>query len=185
MVYLKICFRGIKMELHKDNNMIIINNDSKRLKILNDSDINIWIIGDKRENKLPGTSIKITEYDGKVYQIFNKFYNSLVEEYNGFKEYNDFAYEEYPLYNSEHNWFTFYDDYSTVDDKNIFRIIKNQHNDPHTIGIYIRNKNNRLQAHTVAKSGSKYPQFVQYFSHLITDLQKLESEKTYTKKKEV
>ncbi len=173
------------MELYKDSNKMVINSECKCLNILNDSDINMWITGDKRKNKLPGNSFKITEYDGKVYSIFNEFYNSLVEEYNGFKEYHDFAYEEYPLYDSKHNWFTFYDDYSHISNKNIFRIIKNENNDPHIIGIYIRNKNNRLQSHTIAKSGSRYPQFIEHFSRLITDLQKLESEKIYTKKKEV
>lgn len=172
------------MELYKDNKKMVINSEYKCLNILNDNDINIWITGDKRKNKLPGTSFKITEYDGKIYQIFNKFYNSLVEEYNSFKEYNDFTYEEYPLYDTKHSWFTFYDDYSNVNDKNIFRIIKNENNDPHTIGIYIRNKNNRLQSHTIAKSGSKYPQFIEHFSNLILDLEKLESEKIYIKKKE-
>lgn len=173
------------MELYKMDNSIVINENNKCLNILSDSDYKLWITGDKKDRKLPGTSFKITEYDRKIYKIFSEFYNSLVDEYNAFKEFNDYEYEEYPLYDKEHGWFTFYDDHSNVEDKNIFRIIKNEKHDPYIIGIYIKNKNNQLQSHTIAKSGSKYPQFINCFRHLITDLQKLESEKSHTKKKEV
>lgn len=173
------------MELYSIDNSIVISDGNKCMNILNDSDFRFWITGDKKDRKLPGTSFKITEQDRKMYKVFSDFYNSLVEEYNEFKEFHDYKYEEYPLYDEKHNWFTFYDDYSNVEDSNIFRIIKNEKQYPYTIGIYIRNKTNRLQSHTLAKSGSQYPEFLTCFEHLIFDLQKLEKENIYIKKKEV
>lgn len=173
------------MELYNMNNSMVINNGEKCLNILNDSDYRFWITGDKKASKLPGMSFKITEHDRKMYKVFRDFYNSLVEEYNEFKDFHDYNYAEYPLYDEKHNWFTFYDDYSNTEEKNIFRIIKNEKKVPYTIGVYIRNKNTRLQTHTLAKSGSRYPEFLPCFEHLILDLEKLEKEKVYTKRKEV
>ena len=173
------------MELYNIDNTVIISDGEKKLKILNDSDYRFRITGPRKENKLPGMSFKITEHDRKMYKVFKDFYNSLVEEYNEYKEFHDYNYEEFPLYDEKHNWFTFYDDYSSVNEGNIFRIIKNENIEPYTIGIYIKNNSNRLHAHTLAKSGSRYPEFGECFRHLLLDLEKLEKEKTYTKKKEV
>jgi len=173
------------MELYNIDNKTVINDGNKCMNILNDSDYRFWITGNKKDRKLLGTSFKITEQDRKMYKVFRDFYNSLVEEYNEFKEFHDYKYEEYPLYDEKHNWFTFYDDYSNIEDSNIFRIIKNENKYPYTIGIYIRNKNNRLQSHTLAKSGSQYPEFLTCFGNLILDLKKLEKENVYIKKKEV
>ena len=185
MDYLKTYFRGIKMELYKMDNTLVINNNNECLNILNDDNYSFWITGNKKERKLPGTSFKINEYDRKLYKIFSDFYDELVENYNDFKKFHDYQYEEFPLYDSKHNWFTFYDDYSNTKEGNIFRIIKNKKEEPYVIGIYIRNKNTKLQTHTLAKSGSKYPQFAECFAHLVEELKKLEKEKIYTKKKEV
>jgi len=172
------------MELYKLNNSIIINKDEKCLNIQSDSNYNFWISGDKNI-RLSGNSFKITEYDRKLYYVFREFYLSLLDEYNAYKEFNDYEYEDHPLYDEKHNWFTFYDDYSNINDGNYFRIIKNETKEPYTIGIYIRNKNTRLQSHTLAKSGSRYTQFLDCFSNLINQLNKLEQDKIYVKKKEV
>ena len=173
------------MELYNINDSMVINDGKKCLNILSDSDYKFWITGDKKDKKLPGMSFKITEHDRLLYKAFSVFYDSLCDEYNSFKEFHDYNYEEYPLYDKKHNWFTFYDDYSNINDGNIFRIIRNETKDPYVIGIYIRNKNNKLQSHTIAKAGSKYPEFGYCFERLLFDLRKLEKEKTYTKKKEV
>ena len=165
------------MELYKIDNEIIINNSNKCLNILDDSNYSFWINGDENNKKLQGNSFVITEYDRMLYKTFSDFFNSLIDEYNAFKDFNDYEYENYPLYNEKYNWFTFYDDYSNIEEKNFLRIIKNESKEPYKIGIYIRNKNNKLQSHTIAKSGSKYPQFISCFEHLLLDLKKLEKEK--------
>lgn len=172
------------MELYKIDNTIVINNDYKCLNILNDTDFHFWITGETKERKLIGTTFKITEYDRKLFKIFNDFFDYLVDSYNMFQEFHDYEYEEYPLYDKKHNWFTFYDDNSNVSEKNIFRIIKNMNKEPYTIGIYIKNNSNKLQSHTITKSGSRYPQFINCFSMLVKELNKLEVEKKYIKKKE-
>ena len=172
------------MNLYKNNNSIVLNKDEKCFNIQDENNYNLWITGDK-SSKLSGKSFKITEYDRKIYYIFREFYLSLLDQYNAYKDFNDYKYEDCPLYDEEHNWFTFYDDYSNVNDGNFFRIIKNETKEPYTIGIYIQNKNNRLQSHIVAKSGSRYQEFIGCFSNLINELNKLEKDKIYQKKKEV
>lgn len=173
------------MELYKINDSLVINKYERCLNIIKENDYNFFITGDNKESKkLIGNSFKITEYDRKIYKVFSDFFTSLEDTYNAFKDFHDYTYEEYPLYDKKHNCFTFYDDNSNINDSNIFRIIKNDKKEPYTIGIYIENKSNRLQTHTFAKSGSKYPQFLECIEFLIRDLKKLEQEKTYVKKKE-
>ena len=78
------------MELYNIDNSIVINDEHKCMNILNYNDYRFWITGDLKEKRLPGNSFKITEYDRKLYKVFNDFYNSLLDEYNSFKDFNDF-----------------------------------------------------------------------------------------------
>ncbi len=172
------------MEIYKIDKSLVINDREKCLNVLNnDNNIYLWINGKKATERLMGFSFKITSDDRNIYEIFNELFNSLVDEYNAFKDFNDYEYEKYPLYDKTHNWFTFYDDYSNIADSNFLRIIKNENKRKPIIGLYIKNKNNISNSHVFTKTGSKYPQFTPCFLRSIKSLEKLEKEnkKSYIK----
>lgn len=174
------------MDLYSIGKSIVINNKEKCLNILSDDNITLWINGDTKQERLMGASFKIKETDGVVYKIFDELFKELVDEYNAFKDFNDYEYSQYKLYDTKYNWFTFYDDYSNINKKNFLRIVKNEKVTPNVIGIYIKQRENRRNSHVLAKSGSRYPQFIPCFNRLITSLKKQEKskEKSYMKIKE-
>lgn len=180
------------MNLYKNEDIIVINKDEKCLNIKVDKDgINIWVLNtsDKNENRTSkqirkDNSFRITEYDRKLFYIFNEFYNGLVSEYNFYKDFNDTIYGENTVYREKNNCFTFF-----LENNSLMRVLKGtiKESDEKAIVLSFENlERNQNKGFSLPMHNSGYTEFIEYFKILYKELNKEYKEnwqnKKYTKK---
>ena len=152
------------MNINRYNNRIEFKNNNKEL-FIEKSENNILIsFFNSKINDNNDKAFKIDVSDGYVYECINTFFESLVSEYNKYKEYFKKIFLD-KLYNDKYNSFVFYSNNYSKNNKQFIRIFKRNNE----IYIYF-NKPSSDFVIAEQSNNYNYNSFYKYFEMLYENL---------------
>jgi len=161
-----------------DKTLLITQNENIELQLINNNPMIENSVKEVKQNY----SIQFSNRDGKIYEIMEDFYSSLVDFYNISPEMMDAIYKDMRLYMKDKNCFVFYDeDQESIKNNNYISIAKGKTDDGlrTIIAFYFHIDKNSFK---LSRGNSRYLGFTQYFEQLYNKLYKLQNNTQYLKK---
>lgn len=176
------------MQITKSEETLFLEKNDKVLAITQNENIELYLINNNmkpnisEKNIKDNYSIQFSNRDGKIYEIMDDFYSSLVDFYNISEELMDEIYKDMRLYIKNKNCFVFYNEASeSIKNNNYIAITKGKTKDGlrTIIAFYFHTKKNNF---VLSRGNSRYLGFTKYFEELYKRINKLQCNEKNLKK---